>query len=146
MGDKAEAQFEAWAAEHNIIFERYGFNRPKFKSFYKLPPFVRNTPDFVVEQPTAKATKKYLVECKGTGGKVLKLKVDYMPIAKRWNDELELYFFIHDSTNNENYLVDFLSIWTLCQSSPIETFEDDGKEYYAVSMKHIKGEETWQIL
>lgn len=144
MGDMAETAFEEWAVNNDVIFERYGLNRPKFKSFYRLPEFIRITPDYIAEETHKAGTKKYLVECKGTGGRVLKIKFGYLEALDAWHNYLNLKFFVHDSNNHEDYMVPFNDLVALAVDAPKGRFEADDKEFHGIPMDKIKGVEEWR--
>lgn len=125
MGDTAEHAFKAWAEAHNVNYVAYGLNRPPFRSFYLLPEFIRMTPDFLCE-----GESKFFVECKGSAGTVVKIKLETMRVLREWNDHLPLWFFIYDSTNHRYSFIHYAQLNVLCQGAPIKKFRSDQKEYY----------------
>lgn len=136
MGDQAEAQFEAWATAKGISFVRYGLNRPEFKKFAKVSPFIRATPDFLCEGKT-----HFLVDAKGTGGEVIKsFKPKVMPYLAQWNDDTPLWFFLYDSRHKQVAFETFERVLEICNNSEVRRFPNDNNEYYHVSLEHF----TWE--
>jgi hypothetical protein len=127
LGDAAEAAFERWAPTKNIRYEHFGLKRPRV-FVPKLSMHVRSMPDFVCQG--GKGTS-FFVECKGTGGRVVKIKLETMEHVARWNDEHTVWFFIYDSNNDLAAFVNYRQLETLCHARPIKKF-DDGKAYYTI--------------
>lgn len=125
MGDVAESAFEKWAEQQGISYVHYGLNRPPFRSFYKLPVFIRMTPDFLCE-----GKGKFLVETKGSSGKVVKIKLETMEVLREWDAHLSVWFFVYDSTNNRCAFLSYAQLFSLCEDAPVKAFTSDQKKYY----------------
>lgn len=108
----------------------YGLRRPKFRQTYKdLSAFIRFTPDFLCE---GKENKKFLVECKGCGRDVLKIKLETMDVMEHWTHFAPLWFFIYNSSKNQYALVTYRALMDLCEAAEIKEFSNDHKKYYHI--------------
>ena len=130
MGDPCEDAFRRWAPTKKIRFADYGLKRPPFLRFHDLSEMVKATPDFVCEG--AKRTK-FFVECKGTGGRVLKIKLETMRTLQSWQEQMPVYFFVFDSNNKRCSFLSYRDMQTICETCKVYTFQSDNKEYYSIS-------------
>lgn len=126
-GQPCETAFESWATEQDVHFVRYGFDDPPFRVFADLPSFIRVTPDYVCE---GKKHAKFFIECKGCGGRVLKIKLESMEELVPWNEYLTVWFFVFNSRDNTFALVNYRQMSDLCQHAPVKHFSSDNKPYY----------------
>lgn len=125
MGDEAEKQFELQCSLHGYVCERFGWNRPAFKSFQSLPKTLRMTPDFVFEV----GRRHFFVECKGSG-RVVKIKQETLENIRFWNEILSVRFFVYNSVADGFCLLTVEELETLVdQHGTWKTFESDGKRY-----------------
>lgn len=135
LGDQSEGKFETWAEKNDVQFERYGFDHPCFRYFPSIPAFIRFTPDYIAE---GKKNKKFLVECKGCGGRILKIKHDSINYLEEWNAHLTVWFFIYNSKENAYALINYRQMVDLCNESPTKRFSSDNKAYYEIRTKNLK--------
>lgn len=136
LGDIAESAFEQWAETKEIEIERYGLHRPKIKRFWMIPSLIRKTPDYLCYGKVP-----FFCEIKGTGqARHTKIKEEDMVEFARWNDELQLWFFIYDNYRFQVAFVDFITMLNLCKESPVGTFPDKNKVYYRIHDDHF----TWE--
>lgn len=136
MGEPAETAFTEWSATKGLNIVRYGLNLPPFKKFADIPLFIRGTPDYLVE-----GTSKILVECKGSGGRVLKFKKESLLVLEEWHTYLPVWLFIFDSGNNRVSFMNFRSIEAIALQSPLKQFPNDHKEYYEISARALEWED-----
>lgn len=127
MGDIAQGAFEEWATESNLSFVRYGFDRPPFTQFWKLPLFVRATPDYVCETNT---NNHFFVEVKGARGRYLKLKCETMNALEPWNNLRTVWFFIYRNDTEKFSFVPYRRLLDVCEKATIKYFSQDKKPYY----------------
>lgn len=122
MGDEAEGVFEQ---THAGKYVRYGLNRPPV-NVSMLPPFIRYTPDYL--------TSHNLVEVQGVGkDRKLKLKIDKAIVLHEWNKQFPLQFFVWDTTLKEATYIDWMNLWKILPTMPIEFFPE-GKPYWSIDV------------
>jgi len=136
MGEPAESAFTEWAETKKMNIVRYGLNQPPFKRFNDIPLFIRGTPDYLVE-----GKSKVLVECKGTGGRVLKLKKESLLVLEHWHDILPVWVFLFDSGNNRVSFTNFRKIEAIALQCPVKAFANDRKEYYEIPVRMFEWED-----
>lgn len=136
LGDKAEGAFEHFAKQNMIEIVRFGFNRPPFKRFAQLPEFLRYAPDYLVEdrQNVLNASLHTFVECKGSGGKNVKIKPTTLAHADEWNNILPLVFFIYNSKTDHIQIVPNQDMQRIVEGRELKKFESDNNEYYEIAL------------
>src|SRR5688500_6419755 len=135
MGDLSEDAIERWAPTEGISYAHFGLKRPPIY-VPNLSMHVRAMPDFVCQ---GAKRKPFFVECKGTGGRYVRIKLETLEHIARWNDEHTVWFFVYDSNNHLAAFVNYRQLETLCQGRPIKKF-DDGRAYYSVPASQF----TWE--
>jgi len=87
----AEFLFEDYCAEKNYTITRVGFDEKNrnIDNFYRLSPFLRNLPDYIVNTPT----NTFVVNVKGTGNFKQK-EIELLPKFMEWysSKEAELIY------------------------------------------------------
>jgi hypothetical protein len=132
-GSEAEGMFESWARERGVAFARYGWDRPPIPDFFKIPPFVLKTPDFLAYWKG----QHVFIEAKGTGrDKKLKIKLDDVFQASNWNHHLPFWFFVWNSATQSYALISYEDMALLIADSPIDEFKGGGK-YYVIKHDRI---------
>lgn len=125
MGDESEKQFETQCQAHGFIYERFGWNRPGFEYFQRLPKPIRMMPDFILEVDR----KHHFIECKGTG-RVIKIKQETLDNIVFWNEILPVMFFVYNSVADGFCLLSLDELQVLVDQHGIwKQFESDGKRY-----------------
>lgn len=137
MGDLAENAFRRFADSRGIRQYNYGLNRPPFDYFANLPDMVKATPDFICE---SQKRTKFFVECKGTGGKVIKIKHESLAALEAWNDLMMVWFFFYDSNNDRYAFVNYRHLLVLCEDARSYQFPDNNKFYYSLRTSKL----TWE--
>lgn len=137
MGDMSETNFKQWADRNSISYVAYGLNRPPFRSFQTLPLVIRGTPDFLCE-----GKSKFFVECKGTGGRVLKIKPDSLKALEAWNSILNVWMFVYNSKQHTASFLPFRVLSDVALASPLKAFEVDNKPYHEINVSKL----TWFTL
>lgn len=133
MGDMAEGKFEDYCKANDYRFERFGFNRPSFKAFWKMPLRLRVCPDYVLEVKG----QYYFVECKGTG-RFIKIKQETLDQMPAWEEILPLRYFVYNSVENGYaFLTQEQLLSTVLEHGKKKNFEGDNKEYYELPRKAI---------
>lgn len=126
LGDPAESQFEIWAHDNSIIFERFGLNRPA-PNMGKWPAFIRYTPDYIVHDR--------LIEVKGCGRDgLIKIKQENLEALWLWGEYLPVWIF---SWNSDSRVSTFWPLnhgfakW-LSDSCDSDRFPDSDKVYWKI--------------
>jgi hypothetical protein len=135
LGDAAEAAFERFATANSIAFDKKGFDRPKLPFFFKLPAIIRQIPDYVCY-----GQRHFFVECKGSGGRVLKFKPESIESLNFWNSHLDTWMFIYDSNQDRYLFMPFARLEQLALESPIKYFPSDNKPYHEIRVTKL----DWQ--
>lgn len=130
MGDIAQTAFEKYATENDVRFAKYGFDRPPFTRFWRLPTFVRATPDYVCEAKT-----HFFVEVKGARGRYLKIKHESMDALEPWNAYMTVWFFVFRDDIQSYHIISYRNLLDVCEQSPTKLFIQDKKPYYEIKTK-----------
>ena len=129
MGDTAEHRFRVWAAEEYMPYTDYGLRRPQVP-VYKLPAFIRYTPDFLLGDA--------LVEVQGCGrDQTIKMKHDKLWALETWDIHCGVYVWMWNQSNDQIGVMTFNVFQDLC-SDMTGCYREDGmfdetKPYTTVS-------------
>ncbi len=152
MGDTAEQAFMRWADRQEVRYFRRGIDRPPFNNVPAIPEEIRATPDFLcertVEERGRTKNKIFYMECKGTSGKTLALKLSAMDKLRRHFVQREYHptgnrktpyhvpveFFVYDSTNRRIAVVSFEQMEAYAKDAPTDRFPDNNAEYYKIDV------------
>jgi hypothetical protein len=125
-GDMAEAAFKSYARDHDIDAEMIGFKKSKLRGFKRIPPLLRSFPDFICS-----GKRNFLVEAKGGMGNYMKIKPKNIETMLHWNEYLELWVFLYNSTRHEGTLIPLQRLIDATEGRKINAFAD-GNEYYNI--------------
>lgn len=127
-GSMAEGAFMKYADEKGWSYRAYGFDSG-LEDYFKVPEFIRVTPDFLVTKP-----KQALIECKGLGRDgIVKIKHDYLESLQEWQGHLQVVFFFYDSYKKEFAFSTYSDIWSKIHDGrnvDISHFPDNGRKFY----------------
>ena len=132
LGDLAEGKFRLFADSQGIKWYDSGIHRPPF-THRGLPLFIRSLPDFLCYN-----SSHFWVECKGSGGRVVKIKLESMEALKQWNNELTVWFFIYNSKNDSYSFINYRQLLDICETCSIMEFSNDHKQYYHVPCSKLE--------
>jgi hypothetical protein len=131
-GPTAESIFLEYAQIHGFSCEKYGFDDSPMDNFYRLPEFIRFTPDFACVGKIP-----FLVECKGAGRENhVKIKEQMLPALAQWDHITSLFIFVCDVSQRLVSLVPFSELERMLRENTYPTghYPDKGppKMYYMV--------------
>lgn len=134
MGDTAEHRFRVWAAEEYIPYTDYGLRRPQVP-VYKLPAFVRYTPDFLLGDA--------LVEVQGCGrDQLVKLKHDKLSALSDWDEQFPVYVWLWNQTLDQVAVASIATVLYLCMNyrdgwPRVDGHFDGDKPYSSISWDEL---------
>lgn len=137
LGNESETIFQSWASLRGIRYVQYGFDKPGFERFWKMPVVIRATPDFVCE-----GTRPFFAEVKATSGRVLKLKRETMRALDVWNGYMTVWFFVYRSDSKEYTFISYREMQDICEQFPVKHFKSDNKPFYEINTRAF----TWKGL
>tara|TARA_R100000808_G_C2153381_1_gene163506 strand:+ start:4518 stop:4958 length:441 start_codon:yes stop_codon:yes gene_type:complete len=130
-----EEQCEKYLESKGVTYTRYGFDclfDVHWKKFMLIPEFLRCTPDYMVMTDD----KAMLLEAKYCG-EILRLKVDDMRQYGKWNDIVDVFFFIYSSTKRTHKILNYKKLINLASMCEIDRYEDNNKPYYKINFEDI---------
>lgn len=131
----SEPKAEEYLQKSELQYFRYGIDALDADvDCRKVPSFIMNAPDFVV---FGRGTNNpYFFEVK-TLKNTLKLKNRDVVAYRRWNDEMEVVFFIYDVDNDSYLKIFFRTLMTIIANNrdniPTKAYpENRYKTYYDI--------------
>jgi hypothetical protein len=135
MGDIAEPAFEQWATARRIEYDRFGITHSNIDAFWTVPAFVRKAPDFL-----CRGKRPFFCEIKGKGrAPHTKIKHQDLEQLVRWNEELEVWFFVFDNHQYRVSFTPFEEIHALSLTAPTGAW-DNRITYVRIHDKHLEWE------
>jgi hypothetical protein len=131
MGDKAEAAFLLV----NPYAHRLGLNRPLF-SMRDMAATMRYTPDFMLADGVYE-----VMGCASRGGGSIKPKTEKLHALSEWSKIMPVHIWAYDSSKQRYWVAPLGSWWSAVTNfGVIGHFPDNGKEYFALDIKHFPGD------
>jgi len=139
----AETKAEKYLKEMNFGYLRYGLDHLDSElPIFKIDPFVRSAPDYIVFYHNGNPT---FFEAKGFVG-LVKLKLRDLHNYKKWNDYLNIIFFLYDVKNSTYCKISFFEIVRIIkETSPdIKSYpENINNKYYEINLKNTERGVEW---
>lgn len=140
LGDIAETAFEHnYGPNSGWQWERYGLNRPRV-SMFNIDPFVRYTPDYLLEGPDGTVR---LVEVQGCGRDGLfKFKDDKIDALLDWHYQTNergevVHVWLWDEIHSRCWLVPIFGLIKLLEKHGQPGQFPEGKPYIAIHIEHL---------
>jgi hypothetical protein len=137
LGDPAEHRFRVWAAEQYVPYTDYGLRRPQVP-VYKLPAFIRYTPDFLLGDA--------LVEVQGCGrDQIVKLKHDKLAALSDWDKQFPVYVWLWNQTLDQIGVTNMDTVFDLTLESArtgdlrVDGLFDGDKPYASIRWDELIG-------
>ncbi len=126
LGSMSEEMFDIYAKEKGNGSIKFGFH-DEIKEFWKIPLFVRKTPDRVF----IRSNEALFVEIKGCGREgIIKIKLEDLESLDTWNKFLPVYFAFTNFYTKEVGMASLQTIQKIAPTKRIEEFPDNHKKYY----------------
>lgn len=120
----------------NIFFVELGFgptndNDISAANWFKIPPFLRNTPDlFFIKNKWA------FMEVKGCRDSV-KIKFDDYLNYLKWNEIAKLWFFVYSTIQKSAYIFTIKELDMLYKKADHGIYKDNKKRYFEIHTKNL---------